>query len=273
MLSDGCDNWNTLGESYLTTYGDAYCNNMFGGNGTLRACTFNKTLQDSMGGGYITYSVDILGMYRGFTGDCNQHDPFESVLLEIAEQVKPIPRRASDENVLDNGDIELRQPLINIVNETADDMGVLLSDIVVDLADIFQCKDVAAVVSYPEEVVCESYFKPLFWFVGMVYLASWVLCCCVLPAAAISHYKSTLHVSPSQELEPAEPLPEEEMQAIDDGEEKQGMEMVVVPGHHHQADVRNFSDISASESVSVPTATVTVADPALAKSQAGPEYV
>jgi len=266
LLSDGCDNWNVIGESYLTSYGDDFCHNMFGGNGTLRACAFNETIDDSMGGGHISYSVDILAAYRGFTGECNRVDPFASVLLDIAEQVKPLPRRASDKQILEDTDIEIRQPIINIVNETADDLGTLLSDIVVDLADIFQCKDVAAVVSYPEEVVCESYFKPLFWFVGMVYLASWVLCCCVLPAAAVSHYKKSMHVSPSMEE-----LPPRDVPAADDvGEEKEGVEMAVVP--HHNVEVRNFSDISTSDHATA-TASGAVSDPAIVKNPDGPEYV
>ena len=51
---------------------------------------------------------------------------------------------------------------------------------------------------------------------------------CHIRTLAEQNYEDFLEkrVLPSQKVEPAEPLPEKEMQAIDDGEEKQGMEMV-----------------------------------------------
>jgi hypothetical protein len=190
MLADGCDSYAVIGDSYITTYGDPFCHNVFGGNGTLAHCVIETDLPNYMTQSNFTVTIDILRMYRAiFENECQGGGPFLTVLDSIADQIVTMPRDYTSnliDHINDNGNFVLRDPLINVALNGTGLIGTVVRDYLREQADTtLTCHRIAAVVHEMHTNTCGSMAPALLWSIGPWYLCAWILCCCSLPSACL----------------------------------------------------------------------------------------
>jgi len=200
LINDGCNSWTAIGELYITSYGDPFCANILDGNGTLSECLFDTNIPDSMGGGNITVTVDVLSWYRGiFADDCaGRPDPFATLLRSLADQTDDIPPGAVD-HMLEENELNLRDPLLDIIDAAAVNTGTVIHNFLDSLAEeVLTCDKVSAVVASVDRETCDSFAPPILWIVAPWYLCAWLICCLALPGACMSaKQKETRRVSPA----------------------------------------------------------------------------
>jgi len=217
VISDGCNSWSAIGESYITSYGDPFCENSLGGDGTLRECSFDTNIPDSMGGGNITATVDIISWYRGiFANDCSgRPDPFATLLRSLADQTRDIPAGAVD-HVMEDNELNLRDALLDIMDTAAADTGTMMHNFFDSLADeVLTCEKVAGVIASVDRETCDSFAPPIFWIIAPWYLCAWIICCLGIPSACMRAKMELEKVSPEAHV-PLHEMPggeEEEMKA------------------------------------------------------------
>lgn len=214
MLADGCESYALIGDKYITEYGDPFCHNVFGGNGTLTECVIETDLPNYMTDSNFTVTVNLIGMYRAiFENECPGDGPFEDVFNSIADQLYNYPPDFTQymiNKTNENGQFELRQPIINVaINGTAR-IGMVLRDYLKEQATTsLTCENIAAIVYDFHQDTCGSIVPPLLWSIGPWYLCAWILCCCSLPSACLLG-RDRKHSSIFPENDDHQPLPGED---------------------------------------------------------------
>ncbi|KAJ1439778.1 hypothetical protein B484DRAFT_415722 [Ochromonadaceae sp. CCMP2298] len=87
---------------------------------------------------------------------------------------------------------DVRQPVRDVITTAARGAGFFVQELLTNLGDdVLSCENVGAVLSAFKSPVCYSTVGPLAWFVGMLYLAGFAMCCVGLPAACSMqrHYR------------------------------------------------------------------------------------
>jgi hypothetical protein len=205
MVSDGCNSYAVIGDRYITEYGDPFCHNVFGGNGTLQHCVIDTDLPNYMSRGNFSVTVDIISVYRAiFENECKGSGPFEGMLDSIGDQIYDIPPEFTRHFINSTGQFTLRPPMIDVsVNGTAR-VGMVLRDYLHEQAETtLTCEKIAAVVNDLHTDTCGSIVPALLWCIGPWYLCAWILCCCSLPSACLlgrDRKNSSIH--PSDERQP-----------------------------------------------------------------------
>lgn len=213
LLADGCDSYAPIGDKYITEYGDPFCHNVFGGNGTLTECVLETDLPNYMTGENFTVTVNIIGMYRAiFENECPGNGPFEDVFNSIADQIYNYPPDFAQymiNKTNENGQFTLRQPLINVATNGTARIGMVFRDYLKEQAmTTLTCDKIAAVVDSLHKDTCGSIVPPLLWSIGPWYLCAWILCCCSLPSACLlGKDRKNSSVFPEQEENRHQPIP------------------------------------------------------------------
>lgn len=225
MLADGCESYAVIGDKYITEYGDPFCHNVFGGNGTLTHCVIDTDLPNYMTRSNFSVTVDIIGMYRAiFENECQGNGPFEGVLKSIGDQLSDIPPDFTEYFINKTSVVTLRQPMIDVALNGTGRIGMVLKDYLHDQSmTTLTCDKIGAVVHDLHTDTCGSFAPALLWCIGPWYLCAWILCCCSLPSACMlgRDRKNSTTIHPSEELAPEE---NEERGGFDDEEEGGGGE-------------------------------------------------
>ena len=244
---DTCTSGTSIGESYIMSYGDEFCKDSLGGVGTLTDCKFDWTLPDMFGDDEnITLSVNILDAYNAlFQESCDMAvDPFEKIAVDLADQVKPLPLKASDK-ALSESLYELQPPLENIINMTSINYGEVLYNLITEANfngdhKVMSCESMSLIYSDIEETGCEGVVLPSVWLIASWYVVAWSICCCGIPASCATMLKkksasSQEVVSDSED----ETDYDESTDEGDDSHEDQGIQMQNV---HLQEDSMSSDD-------------------------------
>lgn len=197
MFGDICSSGANIGSEYMIAYGDDFCSNTLNGHGTLHDCVFDKNLTNNLGGGNITFNVDIVGLYRGLlANDCSysQDDPFTSLFDSLGNGVHNVPRGVVDSVFPESADhssipfvkVRLLNLLLKIPQNASSATGDIIRTFLRDEGrQAFDCEHMSSAVNDMTDVVCVSLYEPFFWYVGTWYLCAWVLLCCGLPLACV----------------------------------------------------------------------------------------
>ena len=212
MLSDVCDSGANIGTGYLVAYGDDFCSNAFGGEGTLNAC---EIVVDTIRDENITFSVNILGMYESVVaGKCSGEDPFSSIMDTFSDAIVDQPSDALEDWFEDNEDMELREPVKNVMRTAAVNEGASLASFFTFAGtNLLNCEHFAGFVNEFSGATCGSFMIPFLWLVGSWYLAAWIIVCCAFPAGCLKkRYNLVDPEDPDGEtrvdlLDPPEPEP------------------------------------------------------------------
>lgn len=181
LSSDSCTSYTYVGQKYVTAYGDPLCDNV-GGKGTINACTFE--------GRGISVTLDLEAISYGLLGDCSRAnangndafgDPLRSLSTQLRGKLSDIVRKELNKN----------QDILNDVNPAVKDIFVdsatALGDVLALFVDsnadsVLTCSRMAAVLNEAAAPVCEDGAGSFSWYLAMLYLMAWCMCCCGLPA-------------------------------------------------------------------------------------------
>ena len=198
FFSKVCDDWDVVGRMYITEYGDQFCHDELGGKGTNRECTFDFSVKESMGGGNVTITIDVLDMYGGiFQNQCGGNDPFASLLRSLSDQLEPIPTRyIESSSSLD----DTRNGVMDILVDAGDNVGFVFHEFMYGLADdVLNCEKVSGVIASIHSETCVSVVGPMMWIIAPWYLCAWIMLCCGLPAACLKAKAKNSTVAPERQ--------------------------------------------------------------------------
>ena len=221
---DACTSGTAIGDTYIRSYGNDYCADMLSGTGTLDECKFNFTLPDMFGDDEnITISLNVLDTYNSlFQQQCAQLavDPFEKIAQDLADQIRPLPIKATTKAVSNIDDYIIQPPLMDVINSTAINYGQVMYDLIVETNvdgahKVMSCESMSLVYFEVEETACGGLVIPGVWLIAPWYFVAWVICCCGLPASCCTLVETKLIPA---EVVVGEEGGEEDEEGISEGE-------------------------------------------------------
>lgn len=223
LWSDSCTSGGGLGEQFLVSYGDALCtrewSSSFEAEGSLSSCAIRYNVTEDLGGGNVTLQIDMLSTYREFVrGECTEEEQgLGHIMRQIGRELQSIPSRFVEQQLADPDIPALGETLQQISRGAAAMQGRLAREFFEGEAEErFDCSQVGVVFGDFSGYSCEDLYPAVFYVIGCLYLAAWVLLCCGLPGACCFHplRKKEKPFNPVIVFVPTEPV-DEYQRAID----------------------------------------------------------
>lgn len=188
FASDTCVSYENVGSRTLDKWGDDFCTYV-GGEGTIQECVFDVYTDYN-----ISVTVDIDGIYDALMGTCpdDGSDPITDPLYSLSEQLKEESEGAIEtETAKDKSPWDIIRPSLKQVVIDSTTLGAdIVGDFIEANADhVVDCDSISTIKNNLESPVCTYLVGPVAWYLGMLYLAGWLMCCCGIPnACLIQHH-------------------------------------------------------------------------------------
>lgn len=206
VTGDACYGVENAGYRVLQASGDAGCQLLPGGFGSLEECTFALGVPVE-----VNVTVDVGGMFLGVTGgDCgdggghNENDPTQPFWASLADAVEALPPQlladvlngtssAAEANSTGTP-LQLRPQTAVVLEVAAARTGAYLRTFVSDLSGNIGCNNLHAAYSGLKDAMCCQTLDTFYWSVGALYWVAFanLVCGCCASVIGVKRFRAQL---------------------------------------------------------------------------------